>query len=110
MTYKMPDEIKQIALGGEFDEFSLNEFFAANDNNGHPKFKYETEVVNWLNLIRGQYKPSAIDELKTGKKPPMPYSDYRLIGALNHTFWFLLSFSFVFKKNFWKEKQIMNFN
>ena len=87
MTYKMPDEIKQIALGGEFDEFSLNEFFSATDN----KFKYEREVVNWLNLIRGQYKASTIDELKVGKKPPMPYSDYRLLGALNHTFWFLPS-------------------
>lgn len=91
MTYKMPDEIKQIALEGEFDEFSLNEFFSANDNDRQPKFKYETEVVNWLNLIRGQYKPTAIDELKTGKKPPMPYSDYRLLGALNHAFWFLPS-------------------
>ena len=87
MTYKMPDEIKQIALGEEFDEFSLNEFFSATDN----KFKYEKEVVNWLNLIRGQYKASTIDELKVGKKPPMPYSDYRLLGALNHTFWFLPS-------------------
>lgn len=91
MTYKMPDEIKQIALGGEFDEFSLNEFFSANDNDGHPKFKYEAEVVNWLNLIRGQYKPTNIDELKLGKRPPMPYSDIRLLNALNHTFWFLPS-------------------
>lgn len=91
MTYKMPDEIKQIALSGEFDEFSLNEFFSACDVNGQPKFKYEQEVVNWLNLIRGQYKPSTIDELKVGKKPPMPYSDVRLLNALNHTFWFLPS-------------------
>lgn len=91
MTYKMPDEIKQIALNGEFDEFSLNEFFSASDVNGDCKFKYEREVVNWLNLIRGQYKPTAIDELKVGKKPPMPYSDIRLLNALNHTFWFLPS-------------------
>ncbi|MCM1009339.1 MAG: GIY-YIG nuclease family protein [Fusobacterium sp.] len=91
MTYKMPDEIKQIALGGEFDEFSLNEFFSASDNNGYFKFKYEQEVINWLNLIRGQYKPTTIDELKIGKKPPMPYSDVRLLNALNHTFWFLPS-------------------
>lgn len=91
MTYKMPDEIRQIALGGEFDEFSLNEFFSANDNDGHPKFKYEAEVVNWLNLIRGQYKPTNLDELKLGKRPPMPYSDIRLLNALNHTFWFLPS-------------------
>lgn len=88
MTYKMPDEIKQIALNGEFEEFSLNEFFSASDKNGQYKFKYENEVVNWLNLIRGQYKASTIDELKIGKKPPMPYSDYRLLNALNHTFWF----------------------
>lgn len=91
MTYKMPDEIKQIALDGEFDEFSLNEFFSASEVNGDCKFKYEREVVNWLNLIRGQYKPTAIDELKVGKKPPMPYSDIRLLNALNHTFWFLPS-------------------
>lgn len=91
MTYKMPDEIKQIALGGEFNEFSLNEFFSATENNGIAKFKYEKEVVNWLNLIRGQYKPTSIDELKTVYKPPMPYSDIRLINALNHTFWFLPS-------------------
>ncbi len=91
MTYKMPDEIKQIALAGEFDEFSLNEFFSASDNNGHPEFKYKNEVVNWLNLIRGQYKPTALDELKTGKRPPMPYSDIRLLSSLNHSFWFLPS-------------------
>ena len=91
MTYKMPDEIKQIALNGEFNEFSLNEFFSASEVNGDCKFKYDREVVNWLNLIRGQYKPTAIDELKVGKKPPMPYSDIRLLNALNHTFWFLPS-------------------
>lgn len=91
MTYKMPDEIKQIALSGEFEEFSLNEFFSASNQNGSYKFKYENEVVNWLNLIRGQYKASTIDELKIGKKPPMPYSDYRLLNALNHTFWFMPS-------------------
>lgn len=114
MTYKMPEEIKQIALSGEFDEFSLNEFFSANDKDGIAKFKYEEEVVNWLNLIRGQYKASTIDELKVGKKPPMPYSDYRLLSALNHTFWFLPSVAsckamgeLLRKHTFYKEYQII---
>lgn len=114
MTYKMPEEIKQIALSGEFDEFSLNEFFSANDKDGIAKFKYEEEVVNWLNLIRGQYKASTIDELKVGKKPPMPYSDYRLLSALNHTFWFLPSVAsckamgeLLKKHPFYKEYQII---
>ena len=29
MTYQMPDQIREIASGGEFNEFDLNEFFAA---------------------------------------------------------------------------------
>jgi hypothetical protein len=45
-----------------------------------------------LNLIRGAYKGSTVDDLKLGKeKPPLPFSDARLMGVLNHTFWFLPS-------------------
>ena len=28
MLYQMPDSIREIALGGEFNEFDLNVFFA----------------------------------------------------------------------------------
>lgn len=91
LTYKMPEEIRQIAVCGEFNEFDLNEFFSATEINGHPKFKYEQEVSDWLNLIRGQYMPTAADDLKSGSRPPMPYSDRRLLNTLNHTFWFLPS-------------------
>ena len=31
LTYQMPDELLAVASGGEFDEFDLNEFFAAPD-------------------------------------------------------------------------------
>ena len=31
LTYQMPDELLAIASGGEFDEFDLNEFFAARE-------------------------------------------------------------------------------
>lgn len=91
MTYQMPEEIRSIALLGEYNQFDLNEFFKAKEENGVYKFLHESEVLNWLNLIRGQYKPSTLDELKIGKKPPMPFSDVRLLSALNHTFWFLPS-------------------
>ena len=91
MTYQMPEEIRSIALLGEYNEFNLNEFFKAKEEGGLCKFVHEAEVVNWLNLLRGQYKPSTLDELKIGKKPPMPYSDIRLLSALSHTFWFLPS-------------------
>lgn len=91
MTYKIPDSIQQIASQGEFDEFDLNVFFSAKGNGKDAKFVYENEVQKWLDLIRGSYLPSSVDDLKLGqdKRPPMPYSDARLLGVLTHTLWFL---------------------
>ena len=42
-------------------------------------------------MIRGSYLPSSVDDLKLGqdKRPPMPYSDTRLLKILTHTLWFL---------------------
>jgi hypothetical protein len=92
MTYTLPDEIRQVAEQGEFNEFDLNEFFRAEGEDEDAKFEHEDEVQKWLNLIRGAYKGTTIDDLKLGKdKPPLPFSDARLMGVLNHTFWFLPS-------------------
>ena len=90
LTYKMPEDIKQIALSTEFNEFDLNVFFEAKGSSEHAKFTYEEEVQKWLDLIRGSHKSTSLDNLKLGhKKPPMPFSDTRLLGLLSHTFWFL---------------------
>lgn len=91
MTYKIPDSISQIAMQGEFNEFDLNVFFNAEGRGKDAKFKYKNEVQKWLDLIRGAFLPSNVDDLKLGKdkRPPMPYSDTRLLGVLGHTLWFL---------------------
>ncbi len=95
LTYQIPDSIRQIALNGEFNEFDLNVFFSAKVQEGdtveNAKFVYENEVYKWLQLIRGSYLPSSVDDLKLGqdKRPPMPFSDARLLAVLNHTLWFL---------------------
>jgi hypothetical protein len=92
LTYQMPDAIREIALGGEFNEFDLNVFFAAEGNGDNAKFKLESDVQKWLDLIRGSYRETTLDNLKMGaKKPPMPFSDSRLKNILTHTFWFLPS-------------------
>jgi len=92
MTYQMPDEIRDIAMQGEFDEFDLNEFFYAEGKGENSKFKYEEEVQKWLDLVRGAFQATTVDNLKLGaEKPPMPFSDVRLLNVLNHTFWFLPS-------------------
>ena len=91
LTYRIPESIRQIALQGEYDEFDLNVFFSAKGKGAEAKFVYENEVQKWLDLIRGSYLPSSVDDLKLGqdKRPPMPYSDTRLLNVLSHTIWFL---------------------
>ena len=90
LTYQMPDSIREIALGGEFNEFDLNVFFTATGEKENAKFTLESDVQKWLDLIRGGFSETTLDNLKLGaKKPPMPFSDSRLLQILTHTFWFL---------------------
>ncbi len=90
LTYQMPDELLAIASGGEFDEFDLNEFFAATGDGASAEFKYRNDVQKWLDIIRGAYAPTQVDNLKLGsQRPPFPYSDVRLLPYLQHSFWFL---------------------
>ncbi len=92
MTYTLPDDIRQVAEEGEFNEFDLNEFFRAEGDGDEAKFEHEDEVQKWLDLIRGAYRGTTIDDLKLGKdRPPLPFSDARLLGVLQHSFWFLPS-------------------
>lgn len=89
LTYQMPDELLAIASAGEFDEFDLNEFFAATGDGDAAEFKHKDEVQTWLNIIRGQHAAHAVDNLRAGTRPPFPYSDVRLLPYLQHSFWFL---------------------
>ena len=97
LTYQLPDQIKEIALGGEFNQFDLNIFFSASGEKENAKFLYENEVQKWLDLIRGSFSETSIDSLKQGaKKPPLPFSDANLLDILTHTFWFLPTVSSCF--------------
>ena len=87
LTYQMPDELLAIASGGEFDEFDLNEFFDASGPG--MQFRHKSDVQKWLDIIRGSYAPRIVEQLKTGTRPPFPYSDIRLLPYLQHSFWFL---------------------
>ncbi len=92
MTYQLPDAIREIAMQGEFNEFDLNVFFSAEGIGENAKFKYENEVQKWLDVIRGAFMPTTVDNLKLGaQKPPMPFSHAPLLSVLSHTFWFLPS-------------------
>ncbi|MBU0614151.1 DEAD/DEAH box helicase family protein, partial [Patescibacteria group bacterium] len=107
LTYQLPDTIREIAMGGEFNEFDLNVFFAAEGKENKAKFKYEDEVQKWLDLIRGSFQATTIDNLKLGaKKPPLPFSHAALLNLLTHTFWFLPSVASCYAmKNLLKQRQ-----
>jgi hypothetical protein len=89
LTYQMPDELLAIARAGEFDEFDLNAFFDATGRGETARFKHKDDVQKWLEIIRGSYAPQSLDALKSGTRPPFPYSDARLLPYLQHSFWFL---------------------
>jgi hypothetical protein len=89
LTYQMPEELVAIASAGEFDEFDLNAFFEASGDGKKAQFKHKSDVQKWLDIIRGAYAPKAAEFLKTGTRPPFPYSDVRLLPHLQHSFWFL---------------------
>lgn len=89
LTYQMPPELVAIASAGEFDEFDLNAFFEASGTGTKAQFKHKSDVQKWLDIIRGGYAPKTVEQLKTGTRPPFPYSDVRLLPHLQHSFWFL---------------------
>ena len=106
LTYQMPDELLAIASGGEFDEFDLNEFFTAKGNGILATFEHKDEVQKWLNIIRGSDDRQTFESLKTGSRPPWPYSDVRLLPYLNHAFWFMPNVAACYAmKNLLEEKQ-----
>lgn len=107
MTYKVPDSISKFTDDGQFNEFDLNEFFAASGKGDSAVFKYADYVQKWLDLIRGDYKDEQIDDLRKGaNKEPMPFSDVRLLNVLSHTFWFLPSVASCYAmRNLLKQKQ-----
>lgn len=90
LTYKVPDEIVNVARGGEYNSFDLNAFFEAKGEGSDAEFVMKEHVQKWLDLMRGSYLPQSHDDLKLGsQKPVLPYSDVRLLNVLNHTVWYL---------------------
>lgn len=68
LTYQLPAEISRVAEEGEFDEFDLNSFFEAEGKGEDAVFKHHDEVQKWLDMLRGQYLPTSINDLKTGNQ------------------------------------------
>lgn len=90
-TYQLPDELKKVAVRGEYDEFSLSYFFKAEGEYETARFKNEEQVQSWLNIIRGKFDEEDIEKdlkMKDGKAS-FPFTDRDLQKNINHMLWFM---------------------
>jgi hypothetical protein len=91
LVYEMPEKLREVALNN-LSEFSLTEFFRTETLlDGSPNFIHETEVLKWLNLLRGQDISGLWASVSAQHRPPLPYEDTNLLRALQHTVWYLPS-------------------
>ena len=90
LTYQLPAEITRVAEEGEMSEFDLNSFFEAEGEGETATFKCHDEVQAWLDMLRGQYLPVSVGDMRSGNwRPPLPFREGTLYSNLNHTLWFL---------------------
>lgn len=88
LTYQLPDDVREVAMTTNMNEFDLNEFFFAEDKGANSDFKYKDAVQKWLEFLIGFKDAKKCNE---DKNCPKPFSDTRLKEYLMHSFWFLPS-------------------
>ena len=68
LTHQLPDSIREIAMQGEFNEFDLNVFFLCRRDWKECKVYLSERGSKWLDLIRGSFSETTIDNLKLGAR------------------------------------------
>ncbi len=90
-TYQLPEEItRYIDNYGEI-EFNLNIFFEAQrDENGHAYFKFEPQVKQFLDILRGKVPIKNINSVESKEPDILPFTDV-FRDICNHQMWMLPS-------------------
>lgn len=91
LTYQMPDDLGYMIDQYDMNEFDLNEFFKAEGSGDKATFVHEEAVQKWLDIIRGKASIFNKSDSPYNQKPPLPFSDGRLLDVCNHTMWFMYS-------------------
>ncbi|KIC69680.1 GIY-YIG nuclease family protein [Kocuria rhizophila] len=91
-TYDMGTGAQDYAADGEFNGFSLNEFFAATKApEGHYVFSRPDEVGEFLEMLRGKMSEQMKLQVLAQDKPPFPYEAVRFKDAIKHSVWYMNS-------------------
>lgn len=92
-TYRMGSAAEQWADDGEFNGFSLNEYFRASKVEGGGKHDYEFKdkdrVLEFLEMLRGKLSDQQKTHIIAGQKPPFPYESARFSAGIQHTVWYM---------------------
>ena len=90
MTYQLPEFMKEVAFNSVSERFDFDELFSTEGDGKSAVFKHFDEVQWWLDAIRGYFEDSEDDDkADCTKHPPLPYSDTRLLKAIDHSVWLL---------------------
>lgn len=98
-AYKMGPDANEVADDGEFNGFSLTEYFKARKADPDSKsrkvetgtfiFADSTRVSEFLEMLRGKLTDQMKVGLITGKKPPFPYESPDFTDAIRHSVWYM---------------------
>ena len=89
-SYDMGREAAEYADDGEFNGFSLNEFFRAKQlPDKSYEFERPDEVSEFLEMLRGKLSDQMKLQVLTQDKPPFPFEAVRFKEAVKHSVWYM---------------------
>ena len=96
-SYQMGPDAEDWALDGEFNGFSLNDYFKAKKVTPGPHttavggyvFEDETRVNEFLEMLRGKLSDQMKALIVAGQRPPFPYESPAFTEAIGNSVWFM---------------------
>ena len=96
-SYEMGKDAAEYAQDGEFNGFSLNEFFKARradqppiaGGQGQYVFAKPDQVSEFLEMLRGKLSDQMKMLVEAGQKAPFPYESQLFKEAVHHTVWYM---------------------
>jgi hypothetical protein len=93
--YRIGEEAADWAGDGEFNGFSLNEYFKVKKVNdggsatGDYEFEDTVRVSEFLNMLRGKLSDQMKLEVIAGQKAPFPYESPIFSQGIRHAVWYM---------------------
>lgn len=96
-SYDIGSDAEAWAADGEFDGFTLNEYFKAKKVDPKSKstgpgayvFEDSDRVFEFLEMLRGTLPDQMKLQIVAGQKPPFPYQAQMFSKAVAHSVWFM---------------------